>query len=114
MGVHGVWRILGIQRDHGHDRVHRVIIVEQFMCPRDKTVEFAAVVLIFVVQLFTGIVVEEVTYGSRSATIEMLRISPSRTRRNLFSIPAMKKSEPCAICMEPLDNGQETRNTLHK
>ena len=37
-----------------------VIIVEQFMCPRDKSVEFAAIVLIFVVQTFTGIIVEEI------------------------------------------------------
>lgn len=37
-----------------------VIIVEQFMCPSDKAVEFAAVVLIFVTQIFTGVLVEEV------------------------------------------------------
>lgn len=37
-----------------------VIIVEQFMCPSDKAVEFAAVVLIFSTQIFSGVLVEEI------------------------------------------------------
>ena len=50
-----------------------VIIVEQFMCPSDKAVEFAAVVLIFVTQIFSGIIVEEVYIQQHEERIKEIK-----------------------------------------
>ena len=61
-----------------------VIIVEQFMCPRDKTVEFAAVVLIFVVQLFTGILVEEVYIRQQKRKFNTVNYQPAQDHTQQF------------------------------
>ena len=50
-----------------------VIIVEQFMCPSDKAVEFAAVVLIFVTQIFSGVLVEEVYIQQHEEKIKEIK-----------------------------------------